>query len=529
MSKESSRTPLVPTTLREDDTLVSGQQTMADLFREEFDHEEQDEKSFTDLEDLTLVAVLGRGGMGVVYRALQRSLQREVAVKLLHPRLSQRNDQFEQFYREVLLAASLNHPNIAHIHWVKRKERLFYYVMEYVQGFTLAELLGRRSLSLEEVIGIFSQVCDGLAYAHLRGIVHRDLKPGNILVEWNESDSPGGTDPNRQNAGKPGPSRAVLVDFGLAARPGEASLTREGTLMGTPAYMSPEQVRGEPTDHRSDIYSLGVTLFEALTGRVPFGAPNPLAMAVKHLSDAPPDPRRIVPGLPETLAQLCLEMLAKSPDERPQSCDLVKQKLLSALGADTQRPAATTAISGPSGLQLREVTVLAADLEGFLASANDQAVARTSFLLEQWVELFDQAVATHMGLTVRREAALMVAVFNYPAASSAHRTLAIKALKEISRLMREFNQTHGRALTFTAGLECGRLFAGSVGELPQPICFGRAMDTAIRLCRVQHCGLGLLGPAASQALVAALPLEPLIGVAEDLGSATRIAPGYFET
>ena len=141
MSGEFHETLLAPHTLREDDTLTSGRHTLADLFREELEIEDYDEGSLTELEDLSLVSVLGRGGMGVVFRALQQSLQREVAVKLLHPKLSQRSGQFEQFHKEVLLAASLNHRNIAHIHWIKRKDRLFYYVMEYIQGYSLGTLL----------------------------------------------------------------------------------------------------------------------------------------------------------------------------------------------------------------------------------------------------------------------------------------------------------------------------------------------------------------------------------------------------
>ena len=499
--------------------------TLADVVRDEWRKTATTMPEVSELEGLSLVEEIGQGGMGVVYRAVQKALDREVAVKLLHPKNKWTNADYERFYQEVTLAASLNHPNIAHIHWVKREGTLLYFVMEFIHGHSLSELLLTRPLEVEDLAHVFGQVCAGLSHAHERGVVHRDLKPGNILVEdtgtFPKSSSPG-------LASKPRPGRAVLVDFGLAAKAGESSLNTDGLLMGTPAYMSPEQANGAPTDHRTDIYALGVTLFETLTGRVPFSAPTPLAMALKHISDTPPDPRELVPSIPKAFAALTNRMLEKDPDARPQSAFEVHDAMEEALRL---RSNSITFASTPTeipGLSSREVTVLAVAIESFLPAVYDQPLTRTSFVLESWLQLVHEAVTAHGGLVVKQEAALLTAVFNWPERHEDHPHRAVSALGHLISAMRVFNRTHGSQLAFTAGLEVGEVFIGRIEGAPMPSCFGPALDTAQRLSTVLNCGIGIVGPTLGDTVGDAIPVEPLIGVAEDIGAASRIEPGHFE-
>jgi class 3 adenylate cyclase len=512
------------TTLAESDTFFDEKRdyldiTLADIVRTQLGSSVTDTLPVDELEDLEVLAEIGRGGMGIVFRARQRSLQRDVAVKLLDPRNQWTRSQLKRFHKEVLLAASLSHPCIAHIHWVKQQENLFYFVMELIDGPSLQELLGRRRLRLAALVKIFGDVCDGLDHAHGQGVVHRDLKPANILVQLD----------GEPDADELSVARAVLVDFGLAARPGESSTTEEGLLMGTPAYMSPEQARGRPTDQRSDLYSLGITLFEAVTGRVPYLAPTPLAMALKHLSEDPPDPRELVPSLPRSLGKLILELLDKDPDRRPETCAAVKKRLNRCLWEEHSRittPSLAPAVG--TGLALLEVSILAVDLDGFMATAYDQAPARTAFLLEGWAQLVNDAVTAHDGMIVKQEAALIAAVFDFRETNDDPEESAIAALSHLVRALRAFNRTHGRHLTFTAGLETGEVFLGSTAPDRPPIAFGRAIDTAVLLSRVKNCGVGVVGPGMDEALEGKIPLEPLIGVADDIGRASRIDPEFLE-
>jgi serine/threonine protein kinase len=503
---------------------------LADIVRDHWPEHERPAIDVNDLEDLLLLSEIGRGGMGIVYRALQKSLNREVAVKLLDPSFGRAGSEWaERFYQEVLLAAALNHRNIAHIHWVRREKDLFYFVMELVDGPSLADLLSRRPLGLDELVAIFSQVCDGLQHAHDRGVIHRDLKPGNILLETlpdaghlTAIDGPGHIE------------RAVVVDFGLAARAGDSATSPGGSLMGTPAYMSPEQVRGRTTDHRCDVYSLGVTLYEGLTGRVPFSAPTPVGMASMHDLEEPPDPRELVPEAPNGVAELILRMLRKEPSDRPQSATDVKAQLNACLDEAANPPpmhSRTTTVFRPRGLRLVDVTVLVVDVNGFLTAAVDQPLARTSFLLESWYQLVGDAAAELVGRLVRRDAAMLTLVFSSEDHGAEHAVAAVEALRRLVRAVRDFNRTHGRSEEFTAGLETGPAFFGDLDAPAQNgagMCFGRVLQTAEALARLRECGVGVVGPRLTDKLSEHYPLEPLIGVAEELGQACRISPTFFE-
>lgn len=246
-----------------------------------------------------IIAKIGSGGMSNVYQARDRVLNRVVTVKVLREELAEDKEFVRRFQLEAQAVASLSHPNIVSIYDVGEENGLPYLVMEYVDGCNLKEILKREGrLSPGEAISIGMQVCAALAHAHDKGIIHRDIKPHNILV------MPGG--------------RIKVTDFGLArvlSLPA-ATMTQSGTVMGSVHYFSPEQARGEDVGPESDIYSLGVVLYEALAGHLPFQGDNPVSIALKHIQEDPPPLRKENPAVPPALEEIILKAMAKDPRER---------------------------------------------------------------------------------------------------------------------------------------------------------------------------------------------------------------------
>jgi serine/threonine protein kinase len=244
----------------------------------------------------TLLEPLGHGGMAIVYRARQESLDRTVAVKVLSENLAASSEFMERFRREARTAANLRHPNVITVHDFGEDERgVPYLVLEYIEGATLADLMDT-GLDDARIPDLLDQIAAGLDYAHARGVIHRDIKPGNVLLTAD--------------------GRAVLADFGLAWLLEGAHLTLTGGVIGTPEYMSPEQASGDPIDHRCDVYALGVVLFEMLAGERPFAADTPIGVLLKHLQDAPPSILELRPELPVAVDHVVSRALAKDPDER---------------------------------------------------------------------------------------------------------------------------------------------------------------------------------------------------------------------
>ncbi|MCU0304677.1 MAG: protein kinase [Thermoanaerobaculales bacterium] len=253
----------------------------------------------------TIVSELGRGGMGVVYKAHEESLNRFVAIKMLGEHLSSDDEYVQRFVREARSAAALSHPNIVQIFAISQENGRHYFVMEFVQGTSVERLIReRRKLGTVEAARLILQAASGLEAAHAQGVIHRDIKPANLMVTER--------------------GLVKIADFGLALM-GSATtrLTATGMLMGTPGYLSPEQCLDQGPDHRTDIYSLGVTFFEMVTGTMPFRADSPLALLKLIVEVEPPDVGELNPEVDPELRGIIARMLAKDREQRYASCSEV--------------------------------------------------------------------------------------------------------------------------------------------------------------------------------------------------------------
>ena len=248
-----------------------------------------------------ILSELGRGAMGIVYKATDTVLERTVAVKTVNMALEHdgANRYEERFYQEARAAAGLNHPNVVTVHDVGKSGEVVFMAMEYIEGVELRTLIGEgRPLRLPQALSIAAQIAEGLAYAHARGVVHRDIKPANIMVLAN------------------GPVK--ITDFGIARRRLSSELTQTGMLLGSPKYMSPEQVIGKRADHRADLFSLGVILYEMLTGVAPFSGENVTALMYQTVNFIPPAPGQLNAEVPPLLDHIAAKLLAKALEERYQ-------------------------------------------------------------------------------------------------------------------------------------------------------------------------------------------------------------------
>jgi serine/threonine protein kinase len=269
--------------------------------------------------------VLGKGGMGAVYLALDESLNRRVALKVMLPRFAVDAHSSERFRREARAAAAVKHENVVTVYQVGEDCGVPFIAMEYLSGYPLDEYLQRKGrLNVAQALRVGAEAAAGLAAAHAVGLVHRDIKPANLWLE-----APHG--------------RIKILDFGLA-RPVEVSsqaggLTRTGVVLGTPAYMSPEQAAGDPLDHRTDLFSLGVVLYQLVTGRRPFERSSPLAGIIALATDAPQSPRALNPDVSEAFDALILKLLEKDPAKRPQNgTDVATALAAIRRGAGTSEP-----------------------------------------------------------------------------------------------------------------------------------------------------------------------------------------------
>ena len=255
-----------------------------------------------------IVNHLGRGGMGDVYRAHDESLDRDVALKTVSPSLLADAEFVERFRAEAKSAARIQHPHVVQVFSAGEAEGVLFFAMELVEGRSLGDLLRAKGpFPWPEAARIGAQVARALESAHAHGVIHRDVKPENILL------APDGS--------------AKVADFGLAKRVSEAGLTASGVIVGTPRYMSPEQAQGEPLDERSDMYSLGATLFHLLAGQPVFDGSSPMKVCLRHIQETPPDIGKVVPGLPVELSSCITRLLAKRREDRPASYAVLANEL----------------------------------------------------------------------------------------------------------------------------------------------------------------------------------------------------------
>jgi len=249
-------------------------------------------------------SLLGQGGMSAVYKATDPNLKRVVAVKLIHPHLSSDPQFVQRFEEEAKAVASLRHPNIVQVYDFNSDQGVYYMVLEFVPGETLHDRLQRlggqgRALPITDALKFTLNICAALEYAHQRGIIHRDIKPANIMLDVY--------------------GQAILMDFGIVKLIGGTSHTATGAVLGTARYISPEVIRAEPADPRSDIYSLGITLYEMLSGKTPFQSDSAMTLMMMHLNDPVPDPRSLRADLPDALVKILLKSLEKDRLKRYQN------------------------------------------------------------------------------------------------------------------------------------------------------------------------------------------------------------------
>jgi len=247
-----------------------------------------------------VIEEMGRGGMGKVYKVIDTKLKEELALKIIHPEIAAEGKIIERFGNELKMARKISHKNVCRMYHLEEDEGIHYLTMEFIRGESLRDMIGMMGqLSPGQALSIVKQVCEGLAEAHKLGVVHRDLKPANIMIDRE--------------------GNARIMDFGIARSLKSKGITRTGTMIGTPEYMSPEQVEGLETDQRSDLYSLGVILYEMVTGRIPFDGETPFSIALKHKSEKPQDPREINSQIPENISSMIMRCLEKDREKRYQT------------------------------------------------------------------------------------------------------------------------------------------------------------------------------------------------------------------
>ena len=289
---------------------------------------------------------IGEGGMGAVFKGVDLMLEREVAVKVLRPEFASQPEVVERFRSEAVTLAKLNHPNIATLHSFFRQGNEYFMVMEYVRGDGLDRVIRRvGAMPLKDAVAHFCQALDGIGRAHKLGIIHRDIKPANVMITEDGS--------------------IKVMDFGIARVLGTARMTKQGNIIGTIEYMSPEAIQGQEVDARADIYSLGILLYEMLTGRIPFEADTEFSMMMAQIQQAPPPPRTFAPHIPIALEHAIMRSLAKKPEARFQTAAEFRAALEASVGGGaatipigaTPAMPATRLAEVPQNAQSQQVTI----------------------------------------------------------------------------------------------------------------------------------------------------------------------------
>lgn len=429
---------------------------------------------------------LGEGGMGSVYRALDLETRRSVAVKILRKDLSESRHARRRFAREARAAGMLDHPNIVAIYRFYDEARP-YMIMEIADGISMRRFVRREKPTNERLLGLAAQLCDALAHAHDRGIVHRDMKPDNIVV----SHSADGID------------QVKVLDFGLARvrLPEISHLTRSGSALGTCSYMAPEQASGRPADERSDLYSLGVILYEAVCGRTPFTADDPASILYMHVHEEPRAPRSHNPDIHPELEKLILRLMAKKPDKRPSNARILKEQIVSLRrllrGEITVMETAPAVPQGGVGLPQalpeavpmeplpgQSVSVLTADVPAFKLLTRGRNPLEATELEAELVENLEESVRQHDGRVLDRYGTRVVAAF----CGADHGPRAVHSVQHMrTRVGAVLNRYALEVVpTVSAGVFGGELGERNAGDSWEEVAKQELMHGAARLERLSR-------------------------------------------
>jgi class 3 adenylate cyclase len=425
--------------------------------------------------------------MGSVYRALDLQTRRSVAIKILRKDLSESRHARRRFAREARAAGMLDHANIVHILKFFDDARP-YMVMELVDGVSMRRFVRREKPTVDRLLDVMMQLCDALAHAHDRGIVHRDIKPDNIVINR----TPQETD------------LVKVLDFGLARvrLPEISHLTRSGSALGTCSYMAPEQASGRPADERSDLYSLGVILYEAVCGRTPFTADDPASILYMHVHEEPRNPRSHNPDIHPELEKLILRLMSKQADQRPSNARLLKEQLqnlrkvlrgeITTMDAPAVKPQGGVGLPQalPKAVPTLEpapgeaVSVLTADVPAFGLLTRGRNPLEATELEAELVENLEESVRQHDGRVLDRYGTRVVAAF----CGQDHGTRAVHSVAHMrSRVGAVLNRYSLEVVpTVSAGVFGGELPQRKSGDSWEEVAKQELMHGAARLERLSR-------------------------------------------
>lgn len=451
---------------------------------------------------------LGEGGMGSVYRAVDLATNRNVAVKILRRDLSESRHARRRFAREARAAGMLAHPGIVRISDFCDETRP-YLVMELVSGVSMRRYVRRERPNTVRILEMLEELCEALAHAHDRGVVHRDLKPDNILVTAE--------------------GRLKVLDFGLARVriPEISHLTRSGSALGTCSYMAPEQAAGKPADERSDLYAVGVILYEILTGTIPFTADEPASILYMHVHEEPKPPRTLNPDIHPEVEQLVLHLMEKKPHQRPPNARVLRQMMSQLrrrlLGqpveVEVSEPTLTDPRVGGVGLAVAlphavplepgpgdAVSVLAADVPNFALLTRDRSPLETTELESELIEQLEDSVRSHSGRLLDRYGTRVVAAF----CGTDHGMRAIQSAHAMRTRVQAVLSRYALATSpsVSAGVFGGELPKRGVGDSWEEVAKQELMHGAARLERLSR-KLDDDTLVSDTSLVENLPAEPL--------------------
>lgn len=430
---------------------------------------------------------LGEGGMGSVYRALDLATNRDVAVKILRRDLAESKHARRRFAREARAAGMLNHNGIVRTMDFVDEIRP-YLVMELVNGVSMRRYVRRERPDCFRLLEICDEMCEALAHAHDRGVVHRDLKPDNIVI------TPEG--------------RVKILDFGLARVriPEISHLTRSGSALGTCSYMAPEQAAGKPADERSDLYAIGIILYEALTGSIPFTADEPASILYMHVHEQPKPPRSLNPDIPPEVERLVLQLLEKKPSQRPANARILKQLIAqvrrSLRGEETAILDAVSLPENLSGLSVAvalpatipasmlepgpgdAVSVLAADIPNFTLFTRDRNPLETTELESVLIDELEHCVRNHSGKMLDRYGTRIVAAF----CGQDHGSRAIQSAQTMRTRVQAVLSRYSliTSPTVSAGVFGGELPKRGLGDSWEEVAKQELMHGAARLERLSR-------------------------------------------